>query len=146
MICHVSAKVWRETWKSGGLAVVIGFNGRDAAADAELQPAAAELVEHADFFGKPQRMIKGQDVDQRTKPQRPGALRYRAKKDARRRRHAERREMMLGDVVAVKAEAFVGLRNLDALFEELPQRHARTIDMIEDTKFHFRLPAAYFCS
>ena len=54
--------------------------------------------------------------------------------------------MVLSNVVAIKAEPFVGLRNLDAVLEELSQWHARTIDMIEYTKFHFRAPAAYFCS
>ena len=63
MICQVSAKVWRETGKSVDLAIVIRFDGRNAAANAELQPTTTELVERADFFGKPQRMIKGQDID-----------------------------------------------------------------------------------
>ena len=54
--------------------------------------------------------------------------------------------MMLGNVITIKVEVFVGLRNLNALFEELPKRDARTIDMIENTEFHFQLPAAYFCS
>ena len=67
-------------------------------------------------------MIERQNVDQRTEPERCGALRHRRKEDAGRCGHAERREMMLGDVIAIEAEAFVGLRDLDAFLEELPKR------------------------
>ena len=52
--------------------------------------------------------------------------------------------MMLGNVVAVKVEAFVGLCDLNAFFEELLKRNAQTIDMVEDAELHFQLPAAYF--
>src|ERR1700722_5557116 len=37
---------------------------RDAAADANLEPAAAQMVEHADLFGQTQRRIDRQQIDQ----------------------------------------------------------------------------------
>jgi hypothetical protein len=41
------------------------LNERSAAADADRQAAAAQLVEHADFFVQAQRMIKRQHIDER---------------------------------------------------------------------------------
>jgi hypothetical protein len=40
--------------------VVGGLERRHAAADAELEPSAAHLVEHADFLDQAQRMIERQ--------------------------------------------------------------------------------------
>ncbi len=48
---------------------------RGAAADADVEPAFAEMVEHAYFFRKPQRVMGGQDIDQRAQAETPGALR-----------------------------------------------------------------------
>ncbi len=44
-------------------AVVADFVGRDAAADAELEPSAAQLVEHADLVDQAQRMIEVDRID-----------------------------------------------------------------------------------
>ena len=43
---------------------------RAAAADADHQPPAAQMVEHADFFIEPQRMVQRQHIDQRAEPER----------------------------------------------------------------------------
>ena len=48
--------------------------------------------------------------------------------------------MMLGDVIAEKTETLVGLGDLDAFFEKLLKRNSRSIDVVEDAKFHFQLP------
>ena len=48
--------------------------------------------------------------------------------------------MMLGDVIAEKAETLVGLRDLDAFFEKLLKRNARSINVVEDAKFHIHSP------
>src|SRR5262249_37335691 len=46
-----------------------------AAAEADLEPPAAQLIEHADLLDHPQRVIERQRVDQRTEAQPPRALR-----------------------------------------------------------------------
>ena len=51
--------------------------------------------------------------------------------------------MMLGDVIAEKAETLVGLRDLDAFFEKLLKRNARSINVVEDAKFHIHSPIKY---
>ena len=61
-------------------AVIAELDRRDAAADAELEPAAAHLVEHADLFGQPQRMIERKHIDQRPEAQPLGALRDRGER------------------------------------------------------------------
>ena len=43
---------------------------RRAAADADLEPALAQMIEHADFFGEPQRMMRRQYIDQRAERRR----------------------------------------------------------------------------
>ena len=57
--------------------VEFGLERRHAAADAEFEPAVAHLIEHADFFDQPDRMIERQQIDQRPEPQRLRALRHR---------------------------------------------------------------------
>ena len=59
--------------------------GRDAAADADLEPAVAEMVEHADFLDHAQRRIERQQIDQRPEPHALGRARQRAEIDARNR-------------------------------------------------------------
>ena len=100
--------------------VVRGLERRHAAADAELQAPAAHLIEHADFFDEPQRMIKGQQIDHRAKAQLRGALRQRRKKHAGRCRGADRRAVVLGEVVRVKPRAVVSLGKSQAIGEKSP--------------------------
>ncbi len=99
----------------GLLAIKGEFDRRRAAAEADLQPAAAELVEHADFLDHPQRMMQRHRVDQRPEAQLPRALRDRGQEHIRRGRHAERRRMMLGEVIGVEAGAIVGLDDFQAI-------------------------------
>src|SRR5262245_26332358 len=42
-----------------------GFGRRGSTAEADLQPSAAQLVKHTDFFDQPNRMVKWQRIDQR---------------------------------------------------------------------------------
>ena len=97
---------------------------RDALADAELEPPAAHLVEHADFFGEPQRMIERERVDERPEAEPLRPLRDGGEEDARRGRHAERRRVMLGEVIGVEAARVIGLDQLQPLLvltaERLP--------------------------
>ena len=58
---------------------------RDASAHAQLKTATAQMVEHADFFGQPQGVVKGQGVDQWSKQQALGSLSHRRMEHRRRR-------------------------------------------------------------
>ena len=85
-------------------AEIVQLVRRGATADANLEPAATQMVEHADFLGEPERMMRRQHVDQRTEAQPPGALRHRSQKHARRRRQIERRRMMLAHVIGTEPQ------------------------------------------
>src|SRR5439155_231607 len=82
-----------------------GFDGRDAATHAKLEPAARELVEHADFVVEAVRVIPGQAEDERTQAQAFRALDHRREQHARRGVDRERRALVLGEQVGVKAGA-----------------------------------------
>ncbi len=99
----------------GILAIYRQLDRRGAAAEAELQPAAADLVEHADFLEQAQRMIERQHEDHRPEAQPPRALRQGGEKDVGRRRHAERCRVMLGQMIGVEAGAIVGFGDLEAV-------------------------------
>src|SRR5437764_6847259 len=60
-----------------------------------------------------------------------------ARKNARRWRHAERRRVMLGDVIGVETGAIVGLGDLEAILVIVRERTAVAIEMIKDTELHF---------
>src|SRR6195256_810555 len=75
--------------------------------------------------------------DQRPEPKVPGALCNGAQEYARRRRHAERRRVMLGEMVGVESRAIVGFRNLEAILVIIRERAAVTVEMIENPEFHF---------
>ena len=95
-------------------AVGLGLERRHAAADAELEAPAAHLIEHADFLDQAQRMIERQQIDQRAEAQRLGALRHRREEQPGRGGAAERRRMVLGEMIAVEAGAVIGFDQLRA--------------------------------
>ena len=117
-----------------------GLERRHAAADAELEPPAAQLVEHADFLDQPQRMIERQQINQRAEAQLLGALRQRGEENSRRSRATDRRAVMLGEVIAVKARAVVSLGKPQPAGKQLAMRDARIVHVVEDAEFHGRLP------
>ena len=121
----------------GGIDAVVGdLVRRDPAADAQLQPAAAHLVEHADLLGDAQGMVQRQRVDQRPEAQPARALRHRREEHAGRGRHAERRGVVLGQVIAAQAQPVVGLDQLQPVLVVLAQRHRAEVEMIEDAELH----------
>jgi hypothetical protein len=126
-------------------AIISDFVGRDAAADAELEPAAAELVEHADLFEEAQRVMQRQRVDQRPEAQAPRALRHCGEKDAGSRRHAERRRMMLGQVIAADAEPVIGLDQRQPVLVKLAERLGPAVEMVEDADLHHAVPSGVPC-
>ena len=114
---------------------------RDAGAHTELQAAAAEVIEHADLVDEPQWVIERQAVDERPQTQRRGALRRGGEEDARRGGVAERRAVVLGEVVGVEPGVLVALDEREALLELLADRQPALVDLVEDPELHVcRLP------
>src|ERR1044071_203109 len=101
------------------LAVERNFDLRGAAAEADLEPAVAELVEHTNLFEEAKRVIERQRVHHGAKTNFLGALRDRSHKNAGRGRHADRRRVMLGKMIGVETGALVGFDDLQARFVEL---------------------------
>src|SRR5215471_9962643 len=118
-------------------AVIFELDGRGTAAEAEFEASAAQLVEHADFLDQPQRVVERHRPDQRTEPKLCRALRHGGKEHARRGRHAERRRVVLGEMVRVEPRAIIGLCDFQAILVIVRERAAMTIEVIEDTEFHF---------
>ena len=119
-------------------AVVADLVRRDAAADAEFEAAAAHLVEHADLVDQSERMIEVEGVDQRAEPQRLRPLRHRRQEDTGRGRHAERRRMMLGQVIGVEARALVEFDEFQAILELQAEIGAGAVHVVEDAELHER--------
>ena len=84
-------------------AVARVFEQRAAAPDPEHQPPAAHVIEHANFFVEPQRVVQRQHIDQRAEADAARALSERGEEHARARHGAKRRRMVLGEVIAVEA-------------------------------------------
>src|SRR5262249_24490139 len=118
-------------------AVSARLERRHAAPDAELEAPAAHLIEHADFLDQAQRMIERQEVDEGAEAQRLGALRHGREEQPGRGGEAERRRMMLGEVIAVDAAAVIGFDQLEPIGIELPEWPARIVHVVEHTEFHW---------
>ena len=87
-------------------------------------------------------MMERQRVDQRSEAELFGALRDAGEVDGRRGGKAERRLVMLGDVVAVEATAIVGFDDLETVVVEFLQRHAARVDVVENSEFHVAAPGS----
>jgi hypothetical protein len=88
-------------------------------------------------------MMEWQGIDKRPEPQVPRALRNAGEEDAGRRRHAKRREMMLGNVIAMEPASIIGFRELEALLMKIREWQFVAVKMIEDAKIHY--PFALRC-
>ena len=117
-------------------AVIFNLDRYRAAPETDFEPAAAQLVEHADLLDQPQRMVQRHRPDQRTETQRACALCHGGEEHAGRGRHAERRRVVLGEVIRIESRAVVGLCNLEAILVIVCERSAVAVEMIEDPKFH----------
>jgi hypothetical protein len=82
--------------------IALVFEQGATAAHPQHQPAAAQMVEHADFLVEPERMVEREHVNQWPQPDSVRALECGREKYARARCPAERRRMMLGQMIAVK--------------------------------------------
>src|SRR6476620_5117138 len=110
--------------------------GGGAAADADVEPPVAEMVEHADFLGEPQRMMDGQHIHQRSEAQTNGALGDRGKEYAGRRRQAERRRMVLAHMVGPETGAIVEFDQFQTVFILLAERIRPVVVLIEYAELH----------
>ena len=106
----VKARLRSITVKSM-LHVILGH----AAAQADVQAAAGENIQHGAFFSEPHGIVERQHTDQIAEPQPLGAPRQRGDHQIGRRQHAVVGVMMLGEPGFVELEF---LRQLD-LFEQL---------------------------
>src|SRR5580700_4960983 len=79
-------------------------------------------------------MMQRQHVDQRAEADAPGALGERRQEHARARHRAERRRMVLGEVIAVEAFRLKQLDKLQALLELDGARRAVVVEMIENAE------------
>jgi len=101
----------------------------------------AHLVEHADLFDQPQRVIERQQIYHRPEAQLPCPLRNSGEEDTGRRRVAEWCRVVLGEMVAVKARAIVGFDQLQPLLEEPAERHPAVVEVVEYPKAQPCLPS-----
>jgi hypothetical protein len=92
------------------------------------------MVEHHHFFGDAERVVHRGDVEQRAEAQPLGPLRHRGEEHAGRGRHAERRRMMFGDMIGAKAGAIVLFDELEPRLEQIPERNAVVVEMIENAE------------
>src|SRR3984893_2968028 len=81
-------------------------------------------------------MIKRQQINQRPEAQFFGALRQRGEENSRRSRATDRRAVMLGEVIAVKARAVVSLGKPQPTGKQLAVRNARIVHVVEYAEFH----------
>jgi hypothetical protein len=116
--------------------VVGGLDRRDAAADAQLEAAPAELVEHADLLDHSQGVVERKRVDEGTETQALRALRDGGKKNAGRGGKAEWRRVMFGRVIGVEAAAIVGFDNLQPLLIERVEGPVVAIEVVENADLH----------
>jgi len=93
------------------------------------------VVEHADFFVNPQRVVQRQHVDEWAEPQGPRALDRGGEKDTGAGGQPERRRVVLRQMIAGKTAAFDGFNKPQPFFEERAQRCAVAVEMIENRKF-----------
>jgi len=114
--------------------IALMLEQRPTATNAKLQPPSVQVVEHTDLLVKPQRMMQGEDVDQRTESDPPSPLRHGGEKHARRRRHPEPCRMMLCDMIGVITLGFEYADELQPILELLTERCPIVIKMIEDAE------------
>jgi hypothetical protein len=83
-------------------------------------------------------MIKRQQINQRAEAQPGRALRQRREEYSRRSRATDRRAVMLGEMIAVKARAVVSLGKPQPAGKQLAVRNARIVHVVEYAEFHGR--------
>ena len=107
-----------------------------ATADADFEPAAAQVIEHADLLDQPQRMVQRQHVHARAEAHACRALRHGAEEHVLRGRQAvDGRRVVLGEVIGVEPGAVERFDLQQALAVDLIQPQAgHRLDVIEDAE------------
>ena len=108
----------------------------DAAAHAEVEAAAREVVEHAHLLDEPQRIVQRQAVDAGAQTDAPRALGGGGEEESGHRGEAQRGGVMLGEVIGVEARRVVLLQQPQPALVVLVQRHVPIVQMIEDPELH----------
>ena len=103
-------------------------------ADAQIEPSAGKLVQHAEFFDEPQGIVERQQVDERSEPDSLRALTSSGEEECRRWRHAKRCRVMLGQMIAEEPGCIRRLQELQPVLVELVQGRGATVDPIEQSK------------
>src|SRR5215470_1759314 len=85
-------------------------------------------------------MVERQQIEQRAEADAPRFARGGGQKHARRRRHRQRRRVMLGEMIAVEAGGLGRLQQDESILVGLLQRLAARVDVIEDTELHVAFP------
>jgi hypothetical protein len=102
----------------------------------EVEAAAREMVQHAHLLDQPERIVEGQAVDARPEADAARALRRGGEEDAGHGREAERRRVMLGEVIRIEARRVVLLEQPQAALVVLGHGHVTPVEMVEDSQIH----------
>jgi hypothetical protein len=109
--------------------------GHDPPSHPEIEAAAREMVQHAHLLDQPERIVEGQAVDARPEADAARALRRGGEEDAGHGREAERRRVVLGQVIG-RTGRVVSLEEAQAALVELVERHVPPVEMVEDPDVH----------
>ena len=110
---------------------LLGLHRRDPPPHSQVQASVAEVVQHTDFVVQADGVVEGQQEHQRSQPQPGGALRRRGQEHRRRRRHAEGRDVMLRQVVAVKPGAVGVFQHFQPVLEDVVGRRLVPLNPVE---------------
>ena len=107
---------------------------RDSPAHTQVQASVAEVVQHAELVVQANGIVEGQQVHQWPQPQLRCALRRRRQEYRRRRGDAERRQVMLGQVIAMKPAAVGEFQHFQPVFENLVRGRLVPLDPVEQSE------------
>src|ERR1700694_3023797 len=110
--------------------------GHDPPAHAEIEAPARELIQHADLFDQPERVVERQTVDARPETDAPRALGGRGQEEAGHRGQAERGHVMFGQMVGGEPRGVVFLEQPQPALVELVDGHVAMLEMVENAEVH----------
>ena len=91
-------------------------------ADPDVEAAVEQVIERADLLGKPNGMVKGQEVHERPQADLARRLRCRREEQADLRHRVERDHVVLGLEVVGEARVIERANQLEPLLVELTER------------------------
>src|SRR5690606_4934784 len=102
----------------------------DASSHTEKEASLAQVVEHADFLGEPERVIEVQRVNERTETESPGPLREGRVEDRGRRTHPKGGCMVLRSVQRIEAKPIVRFSQPQPILVERGERLIVLVHMV----------------